>query len=220
MFAQGCGGNINGEPLRGGFEAAERAGVALGEATIKSAEASEPIAPAPLRCVTRSIDLPLQPLPSEEECEKVLRLTESRLSELEEILSANDLQVWSQRDCALRLRELLEKIRRGKEEPLRFDLNLVSLGEEWSLLAMNHEVFAEYQLWTGAASPFRRTMVWAYTNGCETYVPTDAAFEHGGYEAALAPASAAALAYRYRLALKPGIEAQIKEAIKGLWEGA
>ena len=35
MFAQGCGANINGEPLRAGFEAAHRAGKALGQAAAK-----------------------------------------------------------------------------------------------------------------------------------------------------------------------------------------
>ena len=40
MFAQACGANVNGEPLRGGFEAAERAGAALGQAAAKAAAAN------------------------------------------------------------------------------------------------------------------------------------------------------------------------------------
>lgn len=219
IFTQGCGGNINAEPLRGGFEAAERAGVALGKAAVEATEASEPIASAQLRVATKSIELPLQPLPSEEECEKVLRQAESRLLELEGAQSANVVQVWSQRDHVLRLRELLSKVQRGKTTSVRFDLNLVALGDEWCLLTMNHEVFAEYQLWADASSPFRHTMVWAYTNGCETYIPTDSAFEQGGYEAVPSPESGAALAYRHRLALRPGVEGQIKNAITELWEG-
>ncbi|MBI3922395.1 MAG: hypothetical protein HY318_13320 [Armatimonadetes bacterium] len=219
MFAQGCGGNVNAEPLRGGFEAAERAGLALAEAAIKAASGSEPIEPALLRIATKSTELPLQPLPSEEECEKVLRQEKARLSELERSDSAPADQVWNQRDHVLRLRELLSKVQRAEEESVRLDLNLVALGDEWCLLTMNHEVFAEYQLWIESASPVRHNMVWAYTNACETYIPADSAFEHGGYEAAMSPEHGAALAYRYRLALRPGAEGKIKSAITELWEG-
>jgi hypothetical protein len=100
---------------------------------------------------------------------------------------------------------------------LRFEIHALALGDEWCLLAMPHEVFAEYQLWVEQASPFRHNMVVAYTNGCESYIPTDRDFELGGYEAMAFPMQGAALRYRHRVALRPGIERQIKEAITRLW---
>jgi len=61
----------------------------------------------------------------------------------------------------------------------------------------------------------------AYTNGCEIYIPTDedlALGVYGGYEAACFPVpGAAAMAYRNRLALQPGVEQRVKNAIRDLW---
>ncbi len=44
MFAQACGAQINGEPLRGGFVGAEGAGNVLAEAAYQAAEESKPFA--------------------------------------------------------------------------------------------------------------------------------------------------------------------------------
>jgi len=83
---------------------------------------------------------------------------------------------------------------------------------------MTHEVFAEYQLWVDRNSPFRRTMVLGYTNGCESYIPTDKDLALGGYETASFPAVGAPLRYSGRVALKPGIEQQIRQRIHTLWK--
>jgi len=95
-------------------------------------------------------------------------------------------------------------------------LGALALGDEWCLIAMPHEVFAEYQLWADNESPFAHTMVWAYTNGCESYVPTDAALELGpaaGYEAACFPSGGAGLMYPNRVPLRVGVEGRIRQAI-------
>jgi len=63
-------------------------------------------------------------------------------------------------------------------------------------------------------------MTLAYTNGCESYIPTDEAFQSGGYEAASFPSVAAALRYRNRIALRPGVENQIKDAIRSVRSSA
>jgi hypothetical protein len=75
----------------------------------------------------------------------------------------------------------------------------------------------KYQLWIDQNSPFRHTMVLAYTNGCESYVPTDKDFPLGGYEATASPAPSAALRYPRRVALRPGIERLIQQQIQALW---
>jgi hypothetical protein len=64
------------------------------------------------------------------------------------------------------------------------------------------------------------TMVLAYTNGCESYIPTDSDFALGGYEATASPKPSAALRYGHRQALKPGAERQIRQQIEALWSVA
>jgi hypothetical protein len=111
---------------------------------------------------------------------------------------------------------LLTRAQAGKPQSLRFEIHALAIGE-WCLLAMPHEVFVDYQLWVEQASPFRHNMVLAYTNGCESYIPTDKDFALGGYEAMAFPQIGAAFRYRHRVALRPGIEPQIKKVITELW---
>jgi hypothetical protein len=246
MFAQACGANINGEPLRGGFNAAERAGATLGEAAIVAASQSKELRSGTLKVTSIGLKLPFQDLPSQEECELALRKAQERLAEVQGASVLDDEQLWALQDrvdispksdanrvtndvqpmegqpwwiqdTILCLRDLLDKIKRGERRPLRFEVQSVVIGDEWCLLGTTHELFAEYQLWVDQSTPFERTMVLAYTNGCETYVPTDKDFALGGYEAASFPSDAAALRYPYRGALKPGIEQQVKEGISESW---
>ena len=57
LFAQGCCGNINGHPLRGGFGACEAAGLSLAFAVTQALAGAQPVAPGALRA--RTLDLPL-----------------------------------------------------------------------------------------------------------------------------------------------------------------
>ncbi len=75
---------------------------------------------------------------------------------------------------------------------------------------MTHELAAEFQLWVDQMSPYRHTMVAAYTNGCKSYIATDTDPALGGYEAASFASAGAALRYPYRLAVKAGAEGQIR----------
>lgn len=214
MFAQGCCGNINGDPLRGGFEAAERAGQMLGGAAAQAAAESKPLEPAELRIASATAALPFQDLPSPEECKRALVQAEERLAKAGKAADS------FQRRTVASLRDLLAKSERGERQTLRFEIQLLAVGKAWCLLAMPHEVFAEYQLWADKESPFAHTMVLAYTGGCESYVPTDRDFPLGGYEAAHTPTpGAAALTYPYRAALRPGIEQEIRRQIQALWSG-
>jgi hypothetical protein len=210
LFAQGCCGNINGEPLRGGFDAAQRAGESLGGAAAQAAVQSKPLESAELRIASATVVLPFQELPEPDECRQALVKAEERLAQVGKNASQ------SQRDLVLRFRDLLAKSERRQRQTLRFEIQMLAVGRAWCLLAMPHEVFAEYQLWADKNSPFAQTMVLAYTGGCESYVPTDKDFPLGGYEAAHTPTPAAALVYPYRAALRPAIEEQIKAEIRRL----
>jgi neutral ceramidase len=211
LFAQACGANINGDPLQGGFPAAERAGALLGEAVVTAAERSEPLDATTLQARSVSAALPLQPLPSRAQCEHELRALTADATDAQK-------QDWYAQDSVLCLQDLLGKIQRRETPTLRFEATALAAGSDWCLLALTHEVFAEYQLWVDRVAPFRHTMTLAYTNGCESYIPTDEALRAGtGYEATAAPTMAAAMRYRQRLALRPGAEAQIRELIGTLW---
>ena len=212
MFLQGCCGNVNVGKVDGGWEFAEQVGAARGRAAATAAMESEPIPSAGFHVTSRRVALPLADPPAPSECEAALPRIREQLA------AAQDPRtVWSLRDYVRALEDLLAKSRRGERQTLRFDAHCVGIGDRWGLLAVPHEVFAEYQLWADAASPYRRTMMAAYVNACESYVPTDAELALGGYEAASPPRMGAALRYKYRAALDPGGERLIKEAILGLF---
>ncbi len=213
LFAQGCGGNINGEPLRGGFEAAEQAGRMLGEAAACAALEAEPLPPAALQVRTVSLPLPLQTPPSLSECEAGVAEARTALAAAEASPTPSPQQLWQLQDQVLCWRDLADRVARGEPWQLPFAVTTVSLGQQWRLLAMTHEVFAEYQLFADRVSSARHTMVVAYTNGCESYIPTDEALARGGYEAA---PHGAALLYPYRLPLRQGDEQLIHEVLAQL----
>ncbi len=61
-------------------------------------------------------------------------------------------------------------------------------------------------------------MMLAYTNGCESYIPTDEELARDGYETASFPSmDSAALKYKHHRAVAIGAEAKMKETLRGLW---
>jgi hypothetical protein len=246
MFGQAFAANINGDPLRGGISAAEHAGEVLAEAALYAASVSDVIPSDEIRITSIHSELPLQPLPSQEECSQALRDAEERLAKHYGHAAFSDEQLWDMQDEAqgggsqndskaaddvqpmegkawwmmdtvLCLRDLLHKIDHRQDDPLRFDAHLLRIGDHWSLLAVTHELFAEYQLMLDKAAPTRHNMMVAYTNGCESYIPMDRDLALGGYEAATFPADGAALRYRHRRALRLGFEEQVYEKLRSLW---
>ena len=247
IFGQAFAGNINGNPLRGGIAAARRAGEILADAAFQAANNSEPVSGTEISLKTIRTDLPLQRLPSMRECDEVLHTAERRLSDVWEAQSIDDRSLWEAQDrlappasqedsCAaddtqpmeaqpwwladtvLCLRDLREKIARGDDRPLRFEAHLLRIGDDWSLLAASHELFAEYQLLLDKTAPSRHKMMLAYTNGCESYIPRDQDLALGGYEASSFPQDGAALRYRHRRALRSGSEQQVVDTLRSLWD--
>lgn len=210
-FAQGCCGNINGEPLRGGFDAAQEAGLRLADAALAVCERGEPVEGTCVRSRQKTITLPLQDYPTMGDCRELLVRQERVLES-----AGDDVERWYAHEnirCTNRLIRAI--LRDAKSGGIQFELNALAFGNDVCLVTMTDEVFCDYQLWAVENSPARHTMVWAYTNGCEIYVPVDAALGEGGYEAASSPTLeyASALYYHNGLALKRGAEAAIKAAI-------
>ena len=216
LFAQGCSADINGFPLRSGFEAAEKAGVGLWKAVEKALEDGRELVADRFHVMSRQIQLPGQDWPSAEACEAMIAQIEQEL--------ARGRQVWlDERSAQFRIRcldQVKELARSGRPAQLRFEITALAIGAEFCLVAMPHEVFSEYALWIDRTAPFHHTMVLGYTNGCEAYVPTDrdlALGPTGGYEAAAFPDwRTANLQYPIRTPLAPGIEGQIKHALRSM----
>ncbi|REJ68793.1 MAG: hypothetical protein DWQ31_06870 [Planctomycetota bacterium] len=191
MFAQGCGGDINGAPLASGIDAARGAGRDLGYAVQRGLRREKKYVDGSLRVVNRELRLPLQAPPSVEACEA--RLAKAPNS------GPNQ--------------ELLAIARAGEPRFLRFPMQAFAVGDELCILGMPHELFAGYQLYANEVSPFKHTFVFAYTNGCEHYIARAADYEmgdRGGYEAS---PFGAAFIYFHRLACRAEVEGQIKEGM-------
>ena len=216
LFAQGCSADINGFPLRAGFEAAEKGGVKLWEAVEQALKNGSELVADRFLVQCMRIELPGQDWPSAEACEAMIGRIEQELG--------RGRQVWlDERSAQFRIRcleQVKEFARSGRRAQLRFEITALAIGAEFCLVAMPHEVFCEYARWIDRTAPFDHTMVLGYTNGCEAYVPTDhdlALGPTGGYEAAAFPDwRTANLQYPIRTPLAPGIEGQIKHALRSM----
>lgn len=194
LFAQGCAANINGYPLRGGFEACDVAGLSLAFATYQALRIAEVIPAAPLNTQSVMVKLPFQDPPSIAECEQLIA----------EYPDDN------------RYVALLEVAKSNEERFLPFPMRAFGIGKSFCILSVSHELFAEYQLFVDDTSPFSHTFMFGYTNGSEVYIATKKDYElglKGGYEAG--PRNHA-LGGPYRLALHPSVEVQIREEITDL----
>ena len=86
-------------------------------------------------------------------------------------------------------------------------------GQRDYIRSLPHEPFAEYQLFADEASPFTHALVFAYTNGMESYVATKRELElgvRGGYEASPLGHAASSM---HRLPPHPSAEQLIQEGI-------
>jgi hypothetical protein len=86
-----------------------------------------------------------------------------------------------------------------------------------ALVSFGAEVFTEIGIKVKELSPARHTMFTSVSDGCISYLPTDAAHTDGGYEVELAT-----YAYRYPGPLAAGAEgralAAAEEELKNLWK--
>ena len=196
LFAQGCAADINGYPLRGGFEACDVAGFALAFATHQALKTAEEVPAAPLKACSKLVNLPFRDPPSVAECEQLI-----------EEFPDDERYV-----------ALLEVAKSGEKRTLPFPISAFAVGDALCFLSVSHELFSEYQLFADETSPFSHTFVFGYTNGSEVYIATRAAYELGlkaGYEAG--PRNHA-LSGPYRLALLPSVEEQIHAEMTDLLE--
>jgi hypothetical protein len=217
LFVQGCAGDCNGEPLRGGFEAARRAGTILGAAAAKAALEAEAIGTDRIVSLAESFPVPFRPPPPLDEIEDMLRGDKLARLDLEKSSDAATKK-WYDDDARCCLEQVLDIARSGEVPSLEFRVQGFALDAEFGLVALSHEPFAEFQLAADRVSSFRHTLVAGYVNGIESYIPRDEDLESGGYETAPLPLPGAPLRYKHRLNLAPGVEDRVKNGVASFLE--
>ena len=203
LFGQGCGGNINGYPLRSTHENADRQGRKLGEAVLQAMKESSPIKSQTLSIKSARSMLPSHPLPSEELWQEMAvknKDDEHRMKQLKKIRDFMD--------------------RAAEPPPRRFGATAVMMEQDWCLVAMAGEMFCQYELWIDKNAPFKHTMTFAYTNGIEGYIAVDEALRlgpKGGYEAASLPNWSGQVWSEHFGPPAVGSEKIVKDTVASLW---
>jgi neutral ceramidase len=211
MYLNGCCGDINPIQHRSGYNGARKIGEKLGNLLVtainntRNAHNSNGIHPY-IKCVSRTLNLPLEPLPSEEEAFEFAKQQNEWLEEAKKKFHAkysiNDGQNSNGTDIeniddALRAplsccEYSLKLVKRAQEEEeagnkkkmstMQFNVHIVSLGSNFAFVFLPGEIFCEYELKIKAFSPFQNTFCIGYSNGCHGYFPTKAEYNYGGYE--------------------------------------
>ena len=132
MFAQGCCANINGYPLRGGYDAADAAGLSLAFAKKNALAHAETVSAKSFKASALDVSLPHWH-PSVKACRKML-----------------------EQEPDSRHRERLQLIiNGGSQEFLSFPISAFSIDDELCFVFLPSEAFAEYQLLADETSPFK-----------------------------------------------------------------
>lgn len=191
VFITGACGDINPWTQGEGHAAAATMGSALGAsiaAALSDAVASgRPASAALVSSLSETLALPLDPLPTEQEA--LAFLEEARALESHAIVqeaAAVGLRTAVRETAAVRgWAEERLGLARGEggalEETMPLRVHGVRVGEV-AILGIAGEPFSEYALALERASPFGNTIVAGYTDGVQSYLPTEAECRLGGYE--------------------------------------
>ncbi|HHW49204.1 MAG TPA: hypothetical protein GXX14_11415 [Clostridiaceae bacterium] len=176
FFANGAEGNINHINYRDknqdrGFNEARRIGESLGKYVMDSIGSAEKIEDASLKCLSAVINLPLRKI-SKEEIDKAQKLIEERGDYIPSLLDGVPDEVYA--------REII-KLSKIKDKYVETQIHAVRIGDS-VIATLPGEVFAEFGLRIKKESPFKNTLVFGLANDCVGYVPTNEAFDEGGYE--------------------------------------
>ena len=195
LFAMGCGADSN-APWATGFERCQQTGIDLGDAVAEACARAGAVDPPLTWFETSRLDLPLKPFEAEERLAGAIA---------QEQLAAQQSEKHFAQEAVLVRQDKLRVLREGRAPAsMPYDISVLAFGQQLAVVALPHEVFAGYQLAIDRLSPFRNTVVWAYCNVTENYIPTDAEHSRGGYEITGGP-----LEYRYRTGPATGAEALI-----------
>jgi len=162
MFMIGCGGDAN-PYSRGQVDDARDHGKRLGTEVCRVAAGKLRPVRGPLRTLLGEAAAPLQPVPSREELEKLVK---------------------GPGYLAYNYRRMLEAVNKG--EPLRttYDLPIAvwQFGKDLTLVALSGEVVSEYVPLIQRAVGPGNLWIAAYCNDAFGYLPTKKILQEGGYE--------------------------------------
>ncbi len=180
LFVQGCCGDIN--PIqRGSFEVAERLGRIVAAAAVQAWHQIETQGEVDLKTALRILPLTLQDPPSVEEAEKQLAAYQQRAAAAPKT-QTNPGMVRTYQDLVGWAEKILEFAKEGiKPRTQDFVVQTLTINDT-AWVGLSGEPFIELAFDIEHRSPFPRTFVLGYTNGCIGYVPTARAYEEGGYE--------------------------------------
>ncbi len=190
LFLTGAEGDINHIDVmdsnpQGGYEEAKRIGITLAGEVLKVLVKLTPIN-GYLGIKSSFLDVPVRK-PDQIEVDKAKKLLEETGEMSSGELTAFDLAKGSlevERAYAQEVTALLQ-LDRDLEE---LELQAISLGE-LVFLGVPGEPFAEIGLAIKRGSPFSYTGIVSLANGYSGYIPTEKAFDEGGYEIRLARSS-------------------------------
>lgn len=181
MFAQGCCGNINTQVVGGTFEDARRLGTILGAAALKAVETVELSPEVNLSASSRVIQLPLR-VPTVEAAEATFLQQTAALGEAQKKGRPSELRrSQAMLDWA---RDYLAAAKAAGTQTQLYEIQVFGI-DRTAVVGLPGEVFVELGLNIEARSAAQRAIVLGYANediGFAGYVPTEKAFEEGGYE--------------------------------------
>jgi len=183
FFANGAEGNINhinyqDRNQERGFKEARRIGESLGKYVLDAIDSAEKIESTNLKCLSSIINLPLRSI-SKEEIDNAKKLIEERGDYIPSLLDGVPDEVYA--------REII-KLSKIKDKYVETQIHAVRIGDN-AIATLPGEVFVEFGLRIKKESPFKNTLVFGLANDCVGYVPTNEAFDEGGYEVKTATTS-------------------------------
>ncbi len=195
MFAQACGGNVNGYPRASGDRnACDAAGLSLAFSTKRALDDSTKVTPTPIRHHSLTLTLPRR-LPTVAECRAWLKDPILRDSSGPNYGTGN-------------IEHLLAMAERGEREYLDLSMQAFAIGPDLCILLLPGEMFCEYQLYAEDLSPFAHTVVLSYINFSVSYVGTRKDYELPGLT------GGHGIAPHTNTPLDPSVEETIKEGIR------
>lgn len=178
LFAQGCCGDLN-PRARGSFEVAEKLGKVVAGAMLKGAAEAVLSGEAKIAHAAKLLALPLEDPPPLAEAEALAEKLQADYEARGEMMYLEKAWFGGWVTWAKELVELSRQGVTGMTTP--YFVQVVRVGDG-AIVGLPGEVFSEYAINVGDASPATPTAVTGYTNGDPAYIPTEAAFDEGGYE--------------------------------------
>ncbi|MHB0874613.1 MAG: hypothetical protein ACYC5O_01075 [Anaerolineae bacterium] len=198
-FLQGACGNLSnisgreGHPRETGGDYARAMGEALAGSALAALERGEDLEDGQLHVESKLLSIP-QRRPTLDQIELARWYLEKAPPDVDQreftrriyghdytfYGNSPNIQEWFCRETIAMYEYQRRLMRREVREEL--EIQAISLGDSLAFVGYPAEYFTEFGLETKAKSPFKHTLVAELANGWVGYVPTEAAFAHGGYE--------------------------------------